>query len=237
MATIPSVSVFQSIKEAISPSSRNAIRPPRLSHPALPIVLRPLTLDDADEWNDVRWRNNDWLAPWESGDPAHGGPISYNQWVQRQRRNEQRGTDVVFAIEYQMHIVGQISLGAICYGAMRTGIIGYWVDQQYIGRGFAPMAVCLLADWALGDPFGPALHRLEIAILPENTRSLAVARKVGAHHEGLRERYMYVNGRWRDHVTFALLAEDLREGFCARLAASRAESGVAQRLRPDTPEA
>lgn len=229
MATIPSVSVFQSIKEAISPSNRHAIRPPRLSHPALPIVLRPLTLDDADEWNDVRWRNNDWLAPWESGDPVHGGSISYNQWMQRQRRNEQRGTDAVFAIEYQMHIVGQISLGAICYGAMRTGVIGYWVDRQYIGRGFAPMAVCLLADWALGDPFGPALHRLEIAILPENTRSLAVARKVGAHHEGLRERYMYVNGQWRDHVTFALLAEDMREGFATRLAASRAENGLMSR--------
>ena len=34
----------------------------------------------------------------------------------------------------------------------------------------------------------PALHRLEIAILPDNARSLAVVRKVGAHHEGLRER-------------------------------------------------
>ena len=91
---------------------------------------------------------------------------------------------------------------------MRTGVVGYWVDQCYAGHGFAPMAVALLADWALTDPFGPVLHRLEIAILPDNARSLAVVRKVGAHHEGLRERYMYVNGQWRDHVTFALLAED-----------------------------
>lgn len=81
-----------------------------------------------------------------------------------------------------------------------------------------PMAVALLADWALTDPFGPVLHRLEIAILPDNARSLAVVRKVGAHHEGLRERYMYVNGQWRDHVTFALLAEDAGQGFANRLA-------------------
>lgn len=106
------------------------------------------------------------------------------------------------------------------YGAMRTGVVGYWVDQRCAGRGFAPMALAMLADWALGDPFGPALHRLEIAILPDNARSLAVVRKVGAHHEGLRERYMYVNGQWRDHVTFALLAEDMGQGFAARLAAA-----------------
>ena len=94
------------------------------------------------------------------------------------------------------------------------------VAERSAARGFAPLALAMLADWALGDPFGPALHRLEIAILPDNARSLAVVRKVGAHHEGLRERYMYVNGQWRDHVTFALLAEDMGQGFAARLAAA-----------------
>lgn len=77
MATIKAVSVFQSIKEAFKPDHQ--IRMPRLSHPAFPITLRPLTLDDEEEWNEVRWRNNDWLAPWESGDPMHGGFITFNQ--------------------------------------------------------------------------------------------------------------------------------------------------------------
>lgn len=87
MATIKAVSVFQSIKEAFKLDHQ--IRPPRLTHPGFPIILRPLTMDDEDGWNEVRWRNNDWLAPWESGDPMHGGSITFNQWVQRQRRNEQ----------------------------------------------------------------------------------------------------------------------------------------------------
>lgn len=111
MATIKAVSVFQSIKEAFKLDHQ--IRPPRLTHPGFPIVLRPLTMDDEDGWNEVRWRNNDWLAPWESGDPMHGGSITFNQWVQRQRRNEQHGVGVIFAIEYQMRIVGQISLGPL----------------------------------------------------------------------------------------------------------------------------
>ena len=167
MATIKAVSVFQSIKEAFKPDHQ--IRMPRLSHPAFPITLRPLTLDDEEEWNEVRWRNNDWLAPWESGDPMHGGFITFNQWIQRQRRNEQHGVGALFAIEYQMRIVGQISLGAISYGSMRTGVVGYWVDQCYAGHGFAPMAVALLADWALTDPFGPVLH-LSLIHISEPTR-------------------------------------------------------------------
>ena len=161
MATIKAVSVFQSIKEAFKPDHQ--IRMPRLSHPAFPITLRPLTLDDEEEWNEVRWRNNDWLAPWKSGDPMHGGFITFNQWIQRQRRNEQHGVGALFAIEYQMRIVGQISLGAISYGSMRTGVVGYWVDQCYAGHGFAPhgrgFARRLGTDGSLWPGSAPAGNR------------------------------------------------------------------------------
>lgn len=198
----------------------NAISVPRfIQSNALnvPILLRPLTMDDYDEWNEIRWRNNEWLSPWESGDPTHGTSVSYEEWIRQLRRNEKSGAGVVFVMEHQGRIVGQISLGAICYGAMRTGVVGYWVDERCAGRGFAPMAVCLLADWAMLDPAGPQLHRLEIALLPENERSRNVAVKVGARAEGIRRAYMYVNGRWRDHETYALLAEDAPNGFTFRL--------------------
>lgn len=214
------MSVFQSLRDALRMPSGEALRVPRfLPAPAgaASIRLRPLTADDAEEWNQLRWDNDDWLKPWESGDPTHGTAISYNQWMQRLRRNEQRGVGVVLGIERNGRLIGQVSLGAINYGAMRTGMVGYWVSHDEIGHGFAPLAVAMLADWAMSDPAGPMLHRLEIAILPENSRSLAVARKLGARPEGLRAHYMYVAGRWRDHETFALLAEDRGTGFARRL--------------------
>lgn len=152
----------------------------------------------------------------------HGSPMTYNQWIQQMRHNEQTGRGVVFAIDYHEHIVGQISLGAIDLGSMRTGVIGYWVDQRYAGHGFAPMAVALLADWAFCDPTGPRLHRMEIALLPENERSRRVACKVGCHYEGVRPRYMFVNGQWRDHETYSLFAEDAGDGFTHRLIARHA---------------
>lgn len=222
------VSIFHAFRESLKTAiPGNAIRMPQcLTAPeGCPAIrLRPLTIEDSREWNAVRWNNDEWLSPWESGDPMHGPGLSYNAWITSQRRNEQAGTGVVFAIEYQHHIVGQISIGAICYGAMRSGVVGYWVDQSHVGRGFAPTAVAILADWAFTDAAGPRLHRLEIAILPENERSLAVVRKVGAIYEGVRARYMYVNGQWRDHKTFALLAEDAGEGFTHRLLSRHARN-------------
>ena len=183
----------------------------------VPVSLRPLTSADYDEWNEVRWRNDAWLKPWESNDPMHGASISYKELMRRLRRNERDGSGAVFAIEHHGRIVGQVSLGAICYGAMRSGVVGYWVDERCAGRGYAPMAVALMADWAMFDATGPHLHRMEIDMLPENERSRNVAIKLGATYEGVRRAYMYVNGRWRDHESYVLMAEDAPNGFTARL--------------------
>ncbi|MBW3081008.1 GNAT family N-acetyltransferase [Bifidobacterium sp. 79T10] len=178
-----------------------------------------MTEDDETAWGMVRWSNDAWLRPWESGDPMHGPGLTFNQWLAAQRRGERQGHGIVLLIEHRMRIVGQISIGAISYGSMRTGVVGYWVAQSSAGHGIAPTALAMLADWAMADPDGPRLHRLEIAILPENARSHAVVRKVGARYEGQRRNYMYVNGRWRTHDTYSLLAEDRGEGFTAGLVA------------------
>ena len=218
-----SMSLLRSIRSMITPAPARADRalhfPETLCAPRgmVAIRLRTMGAEDLGAWNAVRARNASWLAPWESGDPQNGGGLTFQQWLQRQRRDENEGTAIVLLIEFQMRIVGQISLGAITYGSMRTGVVGYWVAQDAIGHGIAPTAVAMLADWALHDDDGPHLHRLEIAIVPCNDRSLRVVAKLEAHREGLRPGYMYVDGQWRDHLTFSLLAEDAPQGFATRL--------------------
>lgn len=111
-----------------------------------------MDMDDADEWNTVRWQNSDWLKPWSAGDPMHGAGLTFGQWVRQQRHNEAQGTGIVFMIEYRKHMIGQISLGAITYGAMRSGVVGYWVAQGYAGHGIAPMALAMLAGLGHRQP-------------------------------------------------------------------------------------
>ena len=60
------------------------------------------------------------------------------------------------------------------------------------------------------------LHRIEIAIRPENVRSLRVVAKLGFRPEGLRPRYLHIDGDWRDHLVFALNAEEVPEGLLRR---------------------
>lgn len=207
---------------------REFVMPKSLTAPAdaTPIELRPCTLDDEDELQTLRWRNQAWLSPWDSDDPLGGPCLTFNQWVCELRRRERDGSGALFLITEHGRIVGQVSLGAITYGAMRTGLVGYWVDEAVAGRGIAPLAVAILADWAFDCPDGPRLHRIEIAIIPDNHRSRRVAEKLGAIDEGVRRQYMHVNGRWRDHESYVLLAQErpfdgLAAAFAARGQVSR----------------
>jgi ribosomal-protein-alanine N-acetyltransferase len=68
-----------------------------------------------------------------------------------------------------------------------------------------PMAVAMAVDHC----FAGGLHRIEINIRPENQPSIRVVEKLGLRYEGLRERYLHIDGDWRDHVTYAVTVEEL----------------------------
>ncbi len=57
---------------------------------------------------------------------------------------------------------------------------------------------------------------MEICIRPENAASLRIVQKLGFRYEGLRRRYIHIDGDWRDHYAFALTREDVPQGVLAR---------------------
>jgi ribosomal-protein-alanine N-acetyltransferase len=54
------------------------------------------------------------------------------------------------------------------------------------------------------------LHRIEAACLPSNAASKALLYKVGFTEEGYARRFLRINGKWQDHVLFAILCDDSR---------------------------
>ena len=80
------------------------------------------------------------------------------------------------------------------------------------------------------------LHRIEIAIRPENAKSLRVVEKLSFRPEGLRPRYLHIDGDWRDHLVFALNAEEVPEGLLRRWESVQpAQSGLIGTDVADTP--
>ena len=184
------------------------------------VVLRPLRGRDGPTWLALRARNEQWLRPWEatSPEPLRGPTPTFAVYARSLRRQARAGQCLPFVVEYRGELVGQLTVATISRGSLCSASIGYWVSEHVAGRGITPTAVALAVDHCLG-PVG--LHRVEIAIRPENAASLRVVAKLGLREEGLRERYLHIQGDWRDHRTFAVTDEEVPGGLVARWRSTR----------------
>lgn len=189
------------------------------------VVLRPLNRHDEAAWMRLRARNSAWLEPWDATSPERvtGRRPTFGQFVRTLDRQARSGTSLPFAVDLAGELVGQLTVSSITYGSLYSASIGYWVSQHVAGRGITPTAVALATDHCFG---GLGLHRVEVNIRPENRPSLRVVEKLGFRDEGLRERYLHIQGVWCDHRTFALTTEDVPGGLMARWHAYRAARGV-----------
>ena len=164
--------------------------------------LRPLCARDRGEWDAVRWENRDWLGPWEATSPDPEQPLpSFRRFVREQDREARAGRSLPWIIterrpDGRQPLVGQLTVSTIMAGAARSASIGYWVDGACAGRGIAPMAVAMAADYCFQRR---GLHRLEINIRPENAASLRIVEKLGFRDEGVRRDFLHIAGRWADH--------------------------------------
>lgn len=190
------------------------------------VGIRPLRLRDAAAWSEVRIRNEAWLARWEGRAPAQPdsawadrhSPAVFATMLRVLRREARAGRTLPFGVTYDGHLAGQVTVGTVVRGAFDSASVGYWVDGRLAGRGVMPTALALVADHCFG-PVG--LHRLEANVRPENTASLRVVDKLGFRQEGLHLRLLFIDGDWRNHLSFALTREDVPEGVLRRWHANR----------------
>ncbi|UNK71823.1 GNAT family protein [Microbacterium sp. H1-D42] len=168
--------------------------------------------------------NRSWLQPWEATIP--GGVATFDMRVSIRRLLQQHrdGGGYPFVMEYDGEIAGQLNVWGVARGSLSSATIGYWVSERFAGRAITTTAVAMATDAAFSQ-YG--LHRMEICIRPENRASLRVVQKLGFRYEGLRRRYIHIDGDWRDHYAFALTREDVPRGVLARWLSGQAPEDAA----------
>lgn len=189
-----------------------------------PVSIRLVRQRDARVLQSELLGNRGWLRPWEATNPD--GPVSFDMKLAIRRLLQQYrdGGGVPLVMEYEGEIAGQLNVWGVSRGSLSSATIGYWVSERFAGRGITPTSVALATDLCFHEL---RLHRMEICIRPENHASLRVVEKLGFRYEGLRRRYIHIDGDWRDHYCFALVREEVPEGVLNRWVSGRAPAHAA----------
>jgi ribosomal-protein-alanine N-acetyltransferase len=179
------------------------------------VGLRPLAMSDRRAWQEIRGRNVEWLKPWEATVPPGDttAPKTFRGLVHDLRRQARDLRALPFALTVDDKFAGQLTVSNIVGGSARFASMGYWIDRAHAGHGYVPTAVAMACDYCL---FEMDLHRIEIAIRPENSASLRVVEKLGFVEVGYAPRYLHIDGDWRDHRLFAITVEDMPDGVLRR---------------------
>lgn len=164
--------------------------------------LRPPGLDDVDALQAAIDESYDELHPWMDWCTRDAGITATRAWVAMQAVHRNGGTAHEFLIlDGDGRILGCCGVNGIDR-ERRTANLGYWVRTSAAGRRAAPRAVRLLVDWVR---IHTDLERLEIVCAVGNTRSQAVAEKVGARREGIEPARLRIHGVAHDAVVYVIV--------------------------------
>ena len=173
------------------------------------LFLRTPGLSDYAAWTELRAESRAFLTPWEPSWPADDlTRTAYRRRIRRYQAEIREDRAYPFFIFRQTDhtLLGGITLSNVARGMTQTATLGYWMGERYASQGYMTKAVRAIAPFAFG---ALNLHRLEAACLPHNAASVRLLEKVGFRREGLARGLVCIDGRWQDHLVFALLTDDL----------------------------
>jgi ribosomal-protein-alanine N-acetyltransferase len=163
------------------------------------VRLRPPDESDREAFLAAARRSRELHHPWT---PAPDTDEAYDRYLSRAAQPNQSCLLVVTDDE---RLAGVYNLSEIVRGAFQNAYLGYYAFVPHAGRGAMRQAMPLVFEHAF-DQLG--LHRLQANVQPGNAASRALLAATGWREEGFAPRYLRIDGAWRDHVMYAITAEE-----------------------------
>ncbi len=166
------------------------------------VALALRDLSTVERMHDLTVKNLDRLRRWEPWAQAEPDVDGLREFTRARMTAWVEGRSIPCIILVDGVMVG--SVGATINHYSQTVELGYWIDADHEGRGAVSRAVAALLDEVFEDR---AVRRAEIRTGAENTRSRALAERLGFVHEGTLRAAMPVGEVRQDVAVYGLLAD------------------------------
>jgi ribosomal-protein-serine acetyltransferase len=131
-------------------------------------------------------------------------PEDFKRYITNSKDRFDNHVETGFVIMANDSMIGRIGLYNIDMHN-RNASIGYWLDQQWMGKGIITNACKELVTYGFKHL---QLNRIEIRCGTENYKSQAIPERLGFKREGVIRQAEYVNNRFIDLYVFSMLKEE-----------------------------
>jgi ribosomal-protein-alanine N-acetyltransferase len=174
------------------------------------LILRSLTVNDAEELYKFRVRNAEFFKPWSPTYPAdYFNPDYHRKNLIQIESDVLKGILVQFGVYLKTDskkIIGSVVFSNIIMGPFKSCYLGYRIDKDDLNKGYATEAIIAGSKYMFTEK---KLHRIEANIIPRNIASIKTIEKAGFTYEGISKKYLKINGVWEDHLHYVLLNNEI----------------------------
>ena len=168
------------------------------------LALTPLELRDAHELFDLTDRNRAYLRHWLPWLDNITRPEDTRAFIRAAQAQASQNSGTQLAIRLDGRIAGIVGHHQIDWRNRLTSL-GYWVSEEFQGRGLVTAASQALVSHAFNQA---QLNRVEIRCATGNDRSRAIPLRLGFREEGLLRDAEWLYDHFVDHFVYAMLATD-----------------------------
>ncbi|MBM7587720.1 ribosomal-protein-serine acetyltransferase [Bacillus pakistanensis] len=170
------------------------------------ITLRSFTVDDSEELFQLTDRSREYLGKWLPWIDYTKEVNDTKEWIQASLKGvvETGGYIKTAAIIYKGSIAGTIGFNIIDQ-TNKSGVIGYWIGEDFQGKGIMTQACKALIDYGFREL---DLNRVEINVATGNLKSKAIPERLGMTLEGTKRQVEKIGGKFHDHFVYSILADE-----------------------------
>jgi ribosomal-protein-alanine N-acetyltransferase len=169
------------------------------------LIVREAQFGDEQSIVNYLTENRVFHLPFEAPRPGDYYTLPY--WTQRiysthYKPDEDRNLQLfIFSKVDPGLVLGYANYYNIMYGAFYACHVGYMLAEFAQGTGVMQEALRVGIDYMFR---ARRMHRIMANYMPKNKRSGKTLKNLGFVQEGVAKKFLYVNGKWEDHILTSL---------------------------------
>lgn len=168
------------------------------------ITLRMLRMNEHTDLFSLIDKNRTFLQQWLPWISENKTPEDSAQFIKNTFEEYANRYSLTAGIFYKGELAGIIGFNTIDF-RNRIGTIGYWMGEQFEGKGIMTESVKTLIDHGFNDL---QLNRLQLFAAVQNHPSRAVAERLKFTKEGIVRENEWINDEPVDQVLYSLLKKE-----------------------------